>query len=181
MSATARPFRLVTPAACSALMSGASFAALSSASAWRASRAAWRAVGGKLLGLAISLTAARRLIGDEAAALPGRRGAYPGQGRAPSPGRFSHGGARRTVCQSLQEVSVCAGAVPLIISTNSPLVTKRLGAGFTNRAGHARSIRILTQFDRMRLDRRSGLVATYRRPCVEKALPEYFLRHHRAP
>jgi hypothetical protein len=76
--------QLVTPAACSALMSGASFAALSSASARRASRVAWRAAGGKLLARPdISLTAARRVIGDEAAALTKR--AYPGQGSAPSP------------------------------------------------------------------------------------------------
>ena len=76
--------QLVTPAACSALMSGASFAALSSASARRPARVAWRAAGGKLLARPdISLTAARRVIGDEAAALTKR--AYPGQGSAPSP------------------------------------------------------------------------------------------------
>ena len=73
------------------------------------------------------------------------------------------------------------GLAPLLIAANSLRVTERLGAGFTNRAGHASAIRILAQLDRMRPDRRSGLVATYRRPCVEIALPEYFLRHHRAP
>jgi hypothetical protein len=39
------------------------------------------------------------LTGDGAAALSGRRGAYPGQGRAPSPGRFSHGTAPHAVWQ----------------------------------------------------------------------------------
>jgi hypothetical protein len=72
------------------------------------------------------------------------------------------------------------GPAPLLIAANSLHVTERLGAGFTNRAGDASSIRVFTQLDRMRPDRRSGLVATYRRPCVEIALPEYFLRHHRA-
>jgi hypothetical protein len=45
LSASAMPFRLVTPAACSALTIGASFAALSAARAWRASMPARRTAG----------------------------------------------------------------------------------------------------------------------------------------
>lgn len=49
LSASAIPFRLVIPAACSSFTMGATFAALSSARDWRAFRAAWRAAGGKRL------------------------------------------------------------------------------------------------------------------------------------
>ena len=105
------------------------------------------------------------------------RGLSPAQGRA----RNDLDTAQRTArsVNIYRSVRLC-GAVTLLFSTNSPCATECLGAGFTNRAGHASSIRILTQLDRMRLDRRSGLVATYRRPCVEIAFPEYFLQHHRA-
>jgi hypothetical protein len=90
LSASAMPFRLVTLAACSALITGASFAR-----AWRASRAAWRAAPAEVVRAPRHQPPPNAsLIGDgQRPCNRSTRGLSPVQGRAPSPGRFSHGAA----------------------------------------------------------------------------------------
>jgi hypothetical protein len=91
------PLRLVTPAVCSSFTIGASFAALLSARAWRASRAAWRAA---LLERSFGMTfAPPDCAGQHIQCGAPRVGRSPARGRRPSRARGA-GGKKAPPCDA---------------------------------------------------------------------------------